>query len=272
MHKHWISLTSFIKLHIKFIFFSISILIFFITWSTWIWCWWKITITLIKKNKNIIKIETHLIWLNLKIRLRGHFAVLLNVVRGSRSTQCSQQRNKQCECIWTRPECVCWSTISPRLTEFTLKIREVIKRFESLLTVDNFSISSSDAPNEAKPISCENCAKLGSANNGICPNNSWMQSLLEKRKRYKINIILMLIPKRNGCSKDNRKQSYLLSTFKPIMISLKAGEVKEWRNKNHFPRTIRNSIQLKINFPSFSGTVNRRLASDSIESKCRQIN
>lgn len=26
------------------------------------------------------------------------------------------------------------------------------------LTVDNFSISSSEAPNEARPISCENCA------------------------------------------------------------------------------------------------------------------
>lgn len=45
------------------------------------------------------------------------------------------------------------------------------------LTVDNFSISSSEAPNDAKPISCENWAKLGSANNGMCPNSSWMQSL-----------------------------------------------------------------------------------------------
>lgn len=50
-------------------------------------------------------------------------------------------------------------------------------KFCVLLTVDNFSISSSDAPSDAKPISCENWAKLGSANNGIWPNNSWMQSL-----------------------------------------------------------------------------------------------
>lgn len=38
-------------------------------------------------------------------------------------------------------------------------------------------MSSSDAPIAAKPISCENCANVGSANKGICPNNSWQQSL-----------------------------------------------------------------------------------------------
>lgn len=42
-----------------------------------------------------------------------------------------------------------------------------LKKIYKILTVDNFSISSSEAPNEAKPISCENWAKLGSANNGI---------------------------------------------------------------------------------------------------------
>lgn len=41
-------------------------------------------------------------------------------------------------------------------------------------TVANFSISSSDAPRDAKPSSCENCAKLGSANKGMWPRTSWM--------------------------------------------------------------------------------------------------
>ncbi len=39
-------------------------------------------------------------------------------------------------------------------------------------------ISSSDAPIAARPISCENCAKFGSAKSGTWPNNSWQQSLL----------------------------------------------------------------------------------------------
>lgn len=38
-------------------------------------------------------------------------------------------------------------------------------------------ISSSDAPIAARPISWENWAKFGSANNGIWPSNSWQQSL-----------------------------------------------------------------------------------------------
>lgn len=40
------------------------------------------------------------------------------------------------------------------------------------LTVAKRSIKSSGAPRDAKPISCENCAKAGSANSGACPNNS----------------------------------------------------------------------------------------------------
>ena len=51
-----------------------------------------------------------------------------------------------------------------------------------LRTVENFSMSSSDAPSEASPMSCENCAKLLSANIGTCPSNSWTQSLRVKKK------------------------------------------------------------------------------------------
>lgn len=54
------------------------------------------------------------------------------------------------------------------------------------LTVDSFSISSSEAPNEAKPISWENCAKLGSASSGMCPSSSWMQSLRGGWKERKV--------------------------------------------------------------------------------------
>lgn len=49
----------------------------------------------------------------------------------------------------------------------------------NLPTVANLFTSSSLAPNEAKPNSCENCAKLGFANKGIWPNNSWQQSLIK---------------------------------------------------------------------------------------------
>ena len=37
-------------------------------------------------------------------------------------------------------------------------------------------MSSSAAPIAARPISCENWANVGSANNGTCPNSSWQQS------------------------------------------------------------------------------------------------
>lgn len=75
-----------------------------------------------------------------------------------------------------------------------------------ILTVDNFSISSSEAPNEAKPISWENCAKLGSANNGMWPNNSWIQSLQKMKMRKKekeklINKIVIKLWKEKICSK-----------------------------------------------------------------------
>lgn len=43
----------------------------------------------------------------------------------------------------------------------------------------NFWTSSSDAPNEASPISCENWANLGSASRGTCPKSSWHVSLEE---------------------------------------------------------------------------------------------
>ena len=43
-------------------------------------------------------------------------------------------------------------------------------------TVANFSMYSSGAPREAKPISCENWAKAGSAKSGACPRSSWQTS------------------------------------------------------------------------------------------------
>lgn len=44
------------------------------------------------------------------------------------------------------------------------------------LTVANFSMSSSLAPNEFSPSSCENCANMGLAKSGMWPNSSWQQS------------------------------------------------------------------------------------------------
>ncbi len=41
-----------------------------------------------------------------------------------------------------------------------------------IYTVENLTMSSSEAPKEAKPISCENCAKSGFDNKGTWPNNS----------------------------------------------------------------------------------------------------
>lgn len=93
-------------------------------------------------------------------------------------------------------ECLCWlfMEILPNLLVFKCGLKichgqwfngNVIcmmnvyqsEQKEVILTVDSFSISSSDAPSEASPISCENWAKFGSAKSGIWPNNSWMQSL-----------------------------------------------------------------------------------------------
>lgn len=45
------------------------------------------------------------------------------------------------------------------------------------LTVASFCTESSDAPSEARPISWENWAKLGSANSGTWPSSSWHVSL-----------------------------------------------------------------------------------------------
>lgn len=45
------------------------------------------------------------------------------------------------------------------------------------LTVASFCTESSDAPSEARPISWENWAKLGSASSGTWPSSSWHVSL-----------------------------------------------------------------------------------------------
>lgn len=54
---------------------------------------------------------------------------------------------------------------------------EIVIDRKALLTVESFSISSSEAPRDANPISCENWAKEASPRSGMCPSNSWMQSL-----------------------------------------------------------------------------------------------
>ena len=52
------------------------------------------------------------------------------------------------------------------------------------LTVASFLTSSSVAPREANPISCENWAKLGLANKGMWPNSSWQQSLIRTSNNF----------------------------------------------------------------------------------------
>ena len=44
-------------------------------------------------------------------------------------------------------------------------------------------MSSSDAPSDARPISCENCANAGSASSGTWPSSSWTQSLQPQTMR-----------------------------------------------------------------------------------------
>jgi len=41
-------------------------------------------------------------------------------------------------------------------------------------------MNSSGAPRLANPISCENWANDGSANNGTCPRSSWQTSLIKE--------------------------------------------------------------------------------------------
>ena len=60
-----------------------------------------------------------------------------------------------------------------------------------LQTVANFSISSSDAPSDASPISCENCAKIGSTNIGAWPSSSWTFPVNKRLKRVIIQAGLL---------------------------------------------------------------------------------
>ena len=53
------------------------------------------------------------------------------------------------------------------LKHLLLVVMVVVASIAPLLTVESFSISSSEAPSEANPISCENWAKLGSASSGM---------------------------------------------------------------------------------------------------------
>lgn len=63
-----------------------------------------------------------------------------------------------------------------------------------MLTVASFSTSSSDAPSEFKPSSCENCANDGLANSGMWPSSSWQQSLNSKWDKCNVFIPHVLIP------------------------------------------------------------------------------
>lgn len=56
----------------------------------------------------------------------------------------------------------------------------IVFEIENELTVASFWTSSSDAPKDANPISCENWANLGSASSGTCPRSSWHVSLTGK--------------------------------------------------------------------------------------------
>ena len=71
------------------------------------------------------------------------------------------------------------------LSKFSMRRRYCLER--GTLTVANLLMSSSEAPSEASPSSCENWAKLGFARSGMCPNNSWQQSLWIIQKMFKGN-------------------------------------------------------------------------------------
>jgi hypothetical protein len=71
--------------------------------------------------------------------------------------------------MWSDHECQSCAAQDARI-----KFKPVLRQE---LTVESFSISASDAPREARPISWENCAKLGSAKSGMWPSISWIQSL-----------------------------------------------------------------------------------------------
>ena len=58
-----------------------------------------------------------------------------------------------------------------------LSTNDELKQSSDVRTVASFMIVSSGAPRLARPISCENCAKSGSANSGTCPSSSWHTSL-----------------------------------------------------------------------------------------------
>lgn len=60
-----------------------------------------------------------------------------------------------------------------------------INKYNKKLTVASLETSSSVAPREANPISCENWAKLGLASRGICPKSSWQQSLLTAYEQFR---------------------------------------------------------------------------------------
>lgn len=64
--------------------------------------------------------------------------------------------------------------------------------FIVLLTVANFSMSSSEAPSEARPISWENWAKVLSANIGTWPSSSCTQSLLNQTMLYLVKTFIQV--------------------------------------------------------------------------------
>lgn len=68
------------------------------------------------------------------------------------------------------------------------------------LTVASFCTESSEAPSEARPISCENWAKLGSASSGTWPSSSWHVSLGNRRGRERQSRQRLNISRLDSCS------------------------------------------------------------------------
>lgn len=59
------------------------------------------------------------------------------------------------------------------------------------LTVASFWTASSDAPSDARPISWENWAKLGSAKSGTWPRSSWQVSLEKENKEISWSVFVV---------------------------------------------------------------------------------
>lgn len=109
------------------------------------------------------------------------------------------------------------------------------------LTVASLLMSSSVAPNEASPISCENCAKLWFASSGMWPSNSWQQSLKCGGPAWRMsNYKIIGCRLRFRCVERIRWMSYVLCAM----------EHSERQARKEVPRrqVTSNRTQLKASF------------------------